>query len=338
MNSNYRIYFVIIFAFSCIAGWGNANAQQNIELLSSVPNPSPNQNITITAKSYAFDINAANIVWLADGKILQRGVGITTVNTKAPALGKTLRISIEAVSSEGFEFSNEILITSGSIDMIVEPQGYVPPMYPGKIPVSYQNQIKVVAVPQLADSSGNILDPKNLIYKWEQNGNVLQNQSGYGRQSITIFADVIPRPIEIVLTVTSRDGTSGTKSLLIINQSSPVINFYENDPTYGPLYNNAIPSTIYLRQRREVGVLAVPFGFNIKADNIGNLITTWLINGRELTDLSSNLAITLRAPEGTSGNSNINLKITNKESILQSAENSFIASFTTGNNRVNTNF
>ena len=157
---------------------GVPNTIGGIELTPSTSNPSPGQTVTITARSYSVDINSANITWTIAGKVVEKGIGSTVITVKAPVLGKTLTVSVSAVTPDGASFNNSLVITSGAVDMIVETDGYKPSGFPGKLAVVYQNNVKVVAIPHLANSAGVEFDPKTLLYRWEQNGNALEDASG----------------------------------------------------------------------------------------------------------------------------------------------------------------
>ncbi len=214
--------------------------------------------------------------------------------------------------------NNSITIGSGSIDMILEPDGYVPPFFTGKVPVAYQNSVKIVAVPHLANSAGVEYDPQTLVYQWQENDSVLQDQSGYGKQSIVIPGNIVPRPYNITVTVSARDGSAQGMGITSVTPGAlGNMAFYDNDPLYGPLYNHALGSTVYVGAQRELGVLAVPYGFNLPSSGIGGLTWSWLVNGTEHPELAGNDIVTLRAPEGSSGSSDIETDVTNSQKILQ---------------------
>jgi hypothetical protein len=170
-----RVLFISFFIATSILGINFTNAQgvpagvNGLDLSLSTDNPIPEQNITITAKSFSIDINSATLTWIIDGKIIQKGIGMTTLETKAPSLGKENRVLVTAVNSNGISFNSTITISSGSIDLIIENNGYTPATFRGKIPTSYQNNVNIIAYPHLADSKGIEYDPKTLIYQWKKN-------------------------------------------------------------------------------------------------------------------------------------------------------------------------
>ena len=302
----------------------------SIELSASTDNPAPGQMVTITAVSYSADINSAKISWSVNGTIKQSAPGATTLSVQAPALGKKLNIVVTAVTTEGRTISGSILVGSGSVDMIMETDGYVPPFFDGKLSPIYQNSVTVIAVPHIADSSGNEYDPKTLVYTWKKNSQALQSQSGYGRQSITLVGDIVPRPYDLTVSASSRDGKANASGRISVTPQSPSILFYVNDPLYGPLFNEAVNGTVRIGSQRESNILAIPYGFNKPANGLGDLAFTWLINNVEHTELASNDSVILRAPEGTAGSSNIQLNIANSKQILQGSNAGFTAMFTAG--------
>lgn len=329
MSSSFLKLFIVISLF----GINFAHAQgvpvgaNGLTLSISSDNPLPEQNITITAKSYSIDINSATITWTVDGKIAQKGIGLVTLDLKAPTLGKEKRVLVTAISSNGITFSNSVVIGSGSVDLILENNGYTPPFFRGKTPISYQNNVNIIAIPHLADSKGIEYDPKTLVYQWKKNSRVVEDQSGYGKQVYTHIGEIVPREAIINVTVSTRDGLKRTSATVLVEYNSPSLLFYIDDPLYGPLWNMAVGDNVYIGAEKETSILMTPYGFNKPINELGNLLLTWMINGYERPELATNESITLRAPENSSGTSNIELTIKNKKDILQTASAGFSTRF-----------
>jgi hypothetical protein len=299
-----------------------------IVLRPSTNNPVPGHTVTITAESYTFDMNSATMVWYVDKKEVQRGIGLNKLDVTAPVLGKRLTISVTAVTASGIKYTQTMPIGSGSIDLIIETDGYTPPFFKGKIPLVFQNTATVIAVPHLADSSGKEYDPATLVYQWKKDdGTVLQDQSGYGKQAISLTGNIVPRPYYLIVTASNRDGSAQAQALIQISGTSPSVEFYKNDPTYGPLFNKAITSSLKIESQKETSVFASLFGFNIVKDISQNLQVQWLINGILHNELSSSKSVVLRAPDGGSGNSFVELDVKGTDNILQSATNNFGVTF-----------
>ncbi len=328
-----RIQKTLFVIAAVIAAAALAHAQSipagqgGLDLSPSSDNPIPGQVVTITAKSYSTDINSAKITWTVNGKTVQSGIGMTSLDVNAPPLGSKLTVAVTAVTNGGASFNNSIVIGSGSVDMILENDGYVPPLFLGKIPASYQNSVKVIAVPHIADSSGVEYDPKTLIYQWKKNNVAIEDGSGYGKQSIVIPGDIIPRAYAISVTAALRSNAAQAFGVISVDPQSPFIKFYRSDALYGPLFNQAIIDTVRLGSQKETSILAVPFGFNKPVGGVGSLSLSWLINGIEHPELSTYESIIIRAPEGSGGSSNIELEAKNTKQILQGAQASFSAQF-----------
>ncbi|MES2314614.1 MAG: hypothetical protein V4524_01605 [Patescibacteria group bacterium] len=331
---NYRYGIVVLLACLSLGISSVTQAQglpENataIVLTPSTDNPVPGQTMTIKAQSYTFDINSATIVWTVDGKQVQKGIGAISLDVKAPNLGKKITVAITAVTANGIRYNNTITIGSGSMDLIIETDGYTPPFFKGKVPLVFQNTVRVIAVPHLANSAGVEYDPATLVYQWKKDdGTALQDQSGFGKQSILLQGKLVPRPYYLIVTASTRDGSAQAQSLIAISATSPLITFYKNDPVYGPFFNTAISNSVKIGSQKEVQAFASLFGFNFSSNISNDLTIDWMINGLEHDELASSRSIVLRTPDGTSGTSHIELGVRGVNNILQSADNSFNVSF-----------
>lgn len=328
-----RTFLIVLFFFSTLVFSTSLHAQGvpvtggGIDLTASTDNPVPGQKVTITARSYSIEINSAEITWVVDGKTVQKGPGLTSLTISAPALGKKVNITVSALTTTGLKISNSISINSSSVDMIIESDGYVPPFFQGKLPVSYQNTFRIIAVPHLANSKGVEYDPKTLVYQWQKNSKVVEDQSGYGKQTLTVVGDIVPRDLSISVKVSTKDGEMQGLGYASVSYASPSLSFYEDNSLYGPFFNSAIKEFLYINTEKEASVLAIPYGFNKPLLGIGDLALTWMINGFEHPELASNESVTLRVPDGTKGSSNVELSIQNTKQILQNISNSFSVKF-----------
>lgn len=333
MKSRFLLSFIVTFlVFASNIYAQIPSSVGGLDISASSDNPIPGQTVKITVRSYSLDINSAKISWVINGVTAKDAIGATVMDVKAPSLGKTLSIKISAVTPEGRSETGTITIGSGSIDLIFETDGYTPPFFKGKISPVYQNAVKITAIPHLANSSGQEYDPKTLIYQWKRNNRAIENQSGYGKQSITLVGDIVPRPYDISVEVWPRDDSTHAKSIAEVSTSEPTIGFYVDDPLYGQLFNRAIDSIIRIGSEKETSILAVPFGFNKPSSGIGSLTWSWSINDSMRSELSSKESVVLRAPDDADGSSNIQLNVTNTDKILQGASRGFRATFSSEKN------
>lgn len=319
MNRVLKITFLFTFIFSFTI---SAHAQipgsiDGVEIGISPLYPSSGQNVSVEIESYNTNLNAASVVWVVDGKNAAQGTGITSIQVTAPAIGKTMNVTVRILTAEGKEVTKSVTIKPGDVDIIWESTGYVPPLYRGKSLFAYQNLVKVTAIPHLGTTGGKEIDPKTLVYKWTVNDKVVQNQSGYGRQTLSIEED-LPKSLEIEVIASSRDGSTQGSASINLEPGNPSILLYEEDLLYGIFYNKALESRFGI-SKDEVSLLAVPYFFSSIGAN-SPLTYTWSINDLEQPDISKNQSITLRTKEDAEGSSLLSLDIRNTDQILQGAK------------------
>lgn len=332
---------IVLAGIILIAQFANAqipNTIQGVELKLSTDSPSPGQNIKVSAESYTADLNSSEITWTLDKKTYIKGIGKTSIDVQAPLLGEKLTVGITAVTADGKTLSNSITINSGSVDLILETNGYVPPFFQGKAPFVYENEYRIVAIPHLANSNGSEYNPNDLVYQWTKDSRVIQDQSGYGKQVFSWKEESVPRDRLILVKVSSRDGSAQAQKLMTLRAGNPWLSFYVDDPLYGTLYNNAIGNEFSLGISGETAVLAVPFGFSVNENgDVSELNYNWLLNGSKQEALAHNRSVTLRAPQNQSGSSDINLTITSVGDFLQKISSAITINFNNPSDQQNGN-
>jgi len=293
-----------------------------------ISNPRPGQIIEVFIESYSFDLNASSIVWIVDGKTYNQGIGMKSIDIVAPKLGVKMTVNAVIKGSDGREVQKSMSVKTASVDIIWESYGYTHPFYEGKIPFVYQNSVKLTAIPHIAKNSTEEIDPKTLVYSWKRGGKYIDGGQGYGKQSVIIPADDLPKNVEITVDITNREQTQYTMGSMTLVPAEPSISFYEEDSLYGILYNKALSGDVTLKNT-EMKILSVPFGFNLTDRDI---TYAWMINTIEQSNLMKNRSITIRTKGDVEGKSNIDLDIRNQDDILQGARNSFSISFSKKNN------
>lgn len=306
----------------------NANAQiatpiDGVTIQTSNTDPRPGDNVSVYVESYNINLNSSSIVWLVDGKVQSQGVGIKQIDIKAPKIGSKTTITSNIKAPDGREIKKVLTITTGAVDIIWESNGYVPPFFKGRLPFAYQNSVRLIAMPHLAKDAGKEIDPKTLVYSWKLGGKYIESGQGYGKQSVEIQADDIPRTLEISVDVSNREQTLHTFGSINLEPTEPSLSFYEEDPLYGIYYNKSISSDVTMKNS-EMKILAIPFGFNM--DKMLNEYS-WSINNIDQPDLVKNRSITIRTKGDIDGSSNINLRIRNQDNILQGADGQFTVYF-----------
>lgn len=302
-------------------------AQTDINVDMVPQNPGPNQAVSVSLTSYSTNINAANITWKINGKTQKTGVGEKLFSFKTGDMNVKTTLDISVQTTEGEAIKKTLVIEPSSVDLIWQSYGFVPPFYKGKTIFSHQNKITFIAVPHITSGSGGEIPAKNLIYKWKNNGTVIDNLSGYGKNTYTFVSSLISRPMDIEVEVSSQT-TGGTGYASInVNPAEPSVIFYAKDPLYGIEFQKALHDNVELDTSKELTVLGVPFFFGTSDMSDPDLSYKWSINGSPINNGSSSATQVFRQSEGTSGTSNISLSIESDSKILQSASNSFNLTF-----------
>ena len=321
--------FLLSFAFTHAQV---TNSVDGIDITINPSNPLPGKNVEITVQDYLSDISSSYVNWSVNGKNVAQGVGKNDINLTAPALGKESDVTITIQTADGKTVQKSVVIKSGSVDLIWESQGYAPPLYGGKQSFAYENTVKIVAMPHLANSSGAEIDPSTLVYNWKQDSTVLQAGSGYGKQSITVTGTVIPRPTTINVNISTKDGSETTSGSITLQAGSPSVIFYKDDPLYGVLYNVALGAQTSF-SNQEITLLASPFSFTMPSLANNNIQYDWTINGAAQTTLTHNRSVTLRVQDtSVDASYPVQLQLQNMKEILQGATNAITVMFQSNKN------
>lgn len=309
------IITLLFFSFNLPVSAQAPASIDGVNIKTNTDSPRPGQRIEVSVESFNYELNASSIIWVVDGKTFAQGVGLTKINILGPKIGIPSNVSAIIKIPEGREITKSIILKSGSIDIIWESYGYVPPFFKGKSAFIYQNKLKLIAIPHLSKDGVEEIDPKTLVYSWKRGGKYIEGGQGYGKQSVEIPPDDLPRVLDISVEVSDREQTQNTVGYINLTPDEPSIIFYEIDPLYGVFFNKSLNNKASL-ENDEMRVLASPFGFNI---NDNPLTYTWSINDIEQAELVKNQSIVLRTKGDTEGSSNINLEIRNLREILQGA-------------------
>lgn len=328
-------YSVIAIVLVVILGFLNpvysqtlGNSANGVSIIIIPENPKPNQTMTATVQSYVTDINSANITWKIDGSTIKDGIGEKIVNFKTKGSGFDTQLDVQIVTKDGEIMTQTMNISPSNTDLIWQSEGFVPPFYKGKVMFAHQNKITFIAIPHIL-SNGKEINPKNLIYKWTQNGKVLEEGSGYGKNTLTITGSIISRSITIEVEVSTPNSSQTSYAQTTVTPTDPTIVFYEKDPLYGIQFQKAIAGSTLL-DSPEIDIVSIPLFFGVDVYNPSELSYKWYINGTPINNDFSEYEQIFRQKEGVSGVSKISLKLENSKKVLQFVSTSFNLSF--GNN------
>ena len=323
--------FILIF-ISIFGVFSVAHAQLNLMLETEInvtvipENPGANEKVVASVTSYGTDLNAAKITWGVDGKIIKSGTGVKSFGftTGSPGTETVLDITIE--TAEGQNIKRTVSVKPVSVDLLWQSESFIPPFYKGKAMFSHQNKVTFIAVPHIIGSNGTEISSANLIYKWKKNGSVIEDASGFGKNTYSLVGSLISRPMSVSVNVTSMNGDGVGFASVNLNPSEPQIIFYNKSPIYGIEFQKALGGTVGMGKSRESTIIGQPLFFGVTNSVSRDLTYKWSVNGEPTAGYNEDSQV-FRKPDGVGGVSSIELNITNNRKILQYASNSFNLSF-----------
>ncbi len=208
-------------------------------------------------------------------------------------------------------------ISAQSVDLLWRGETYTPPFYKGRALWSNQSEITFVAVPQ---GLGN---PAGLNYKWTRNGTVLGNINGIGRNYLSFIDSVLSRPQTIKVDILSNQDVVLANTSVTVIPIAPTLAVYENNPLYGYMFHKETSGTHKLKER-EITFAAFPFffsAFNRANNTIGYEWRT------SVGEAETNNSVIYRIPDNAVGSSEVSVRASSKDKIMQSANKSFLIEF-----------
>jgi len=291
----------------------------NFEISLDPKYPEANAEISARVSSYSFNSDRAHITWSINGKIVEQGRGKKSITFKTGGAGTILRLSVSVTTENDISLREDKEIRIGGLDLIWQADTHTPSLYKGKALPTKGSRITVVAFSQGLGS------PENLIYSWRRDFKNLPQASGLGKNSLSFSFTDISSEENIKVKVSTTDGNDLMEKNISIRLKEPEIILYEESPTDGVLFQNALKSSLPSLQP-EIVIRAEPYFF-LKSD-IDSLSYSWSINNEDIEPLSKPNIIGLAIPQGTAeGSAEIKLKVENGNKYLEQIVKSLHMSF-----------
>ncbi|MBI2023259.1 hypothetical protein HYT01_01700 [Candidatus Giovannonibacteria bacterium] len=278
--------------------------------------PKPGENVTVSVNSYIFDISRAEFVWTVNSKKVAAGGGITSVNLKAGSAGSTAVVKVSAsLNNEVYEGNTVIYVTD--VDLVVNANTYAPNFYRGSKLITPGSTIDIFAVPFLY-FDGTRLNPTTLSYEWTLNGTRMGNQSGKGRDKLSLDIADVNGYYDIELKVSSPQKTVIAAKRISFQTQAPKILFYKTDTLLGR-------KPVALQNLNEFAgntftIAAEPYFFDLRF--VSKLLTRWSSNGQTINkkDSTKPFELELAAPPDTESLTPFNFEAQKPNSLFQQAE------------------
>ena len=308
----------------------NLASPTDLVLKTSVKFPKSGETFRVEARSFAFDLTRANVDWFLNGKLVASGRGLRVQEFTATRLGSVMNIETAAISETGVEYEASLFAAINDVDLILHPLTYAPAFYRGSPLPTPGSIVEITALPHVFPASpaggrnGVRVSAANLIYEWKIDNIFLGNESGGGKNKLTLaLADVSGSDYIVSVKVSLPAGQVGLPDNNVAAEKSvrvqtvnPEILFYRTNSLTGILPSAF--SSLKISAGEKIAVSAEPYFFDLVS--LAKAAFSWLADGAPLKDIKNPRVLELESQAGSDSQGAFNLKIEDKKTIFQNAE------------------
>ena len=313
---------IAIFSFGIFHFIPTALAQvesTDATLILSPQYPSPNQNVTASITSNTFSLDTSDIAWFINGIKLAEGIGQKDYSFTTGQAGTQTSVEVKVTTQDGSMIDKVITINPVSVTMLWQADdSYVPPFYKGKSLVASEGSFRVVAMPNIT-IGGQEVDSHNLVYSWNLDNESQPDASGYGKNSFVFKNSYLDSSNTVSVTVSDTTGSVAGTGSITLQTGTPKIVFYEDDPTLGIQYQNALQNGFTLNPQGET-LVAEPYFFSPADINSSDLSMNWSINGSPIGTPNQKNILSIKPDAGQSGQSAIDVAVKNIKTLFQNTD------------------
>lgn len=328
-----KLAFLFVFFLATLplsfayAQLGPGAESVSVELSSNFPKPG--ESITVNLLSYSGDLDRAKIFYSINGRTVSSGAGIKKFTFRMGALGTATTLGVVVEFQPAGRFEKTITFNPADVDILWQAaDSYTPPFYRGKALPPRLSRIRVVAVPEMKTISGGRVKSDALVYQWKLDDKPQLEKSGLARNFMDFTLDYVSNDKTIFVNASSVNeaGLAAVNTAYFLTEEPEII-FYENRPTEGIVYENALGNTFPLKNE-EVTLAAEPYFFSAVQKYKRYLSFVWSVGGNEVAgSVSDPSELTLKSPKDSSGESEISIQVKNDRKFLQQGRAGLTVSF-----------
>jgi len=290
------LIFILPLAVSAQA-LGDINNDTAFSISVDPQYPAPYSQAVLSTLSSELNLNNAVMSVSVAGKEIYNG-SVRPVSVSMGKAGEMVRVKV-VITSSGASYSQTLSIQPQDVAIIAEPISSVHPLYKGKPLVPLEGDVRVVAMANLQDAKGKIINPTALSYSWTVDGTQIASASGIGKQAIIVASPLQYRARNVSVAVMSQDGGLVGGASLSLNPLEPSVFIYRNDPLLGILFDHTLST--HTITNSEDTLYAAPFSLPTTG---GAPFIQWFLNGDAAQTGNS---ITLRPTGKGQGNASLSV-------------------------------
>jgi hypothetical protein len=272
------LVLTLFFSAPALAQFADLLPGQEISVALEPAFAQPHTQVIARLNDYAAEVDGATIDWQINGVARNELRNQRSVTFMSGEAGSETRLVVRLTLPGGAVRTASAAVVPRYLDIIVEPQSYVPPFYRGRPLPSAGSTVNLTAL-----IDGGAVSPAGLSYLWRVNNETLLGGATRGRNKVS-FTMPLGGAIVSLEVRRASDGAILGRRVFELMSSEPVIVFYEVSPLYG-LLELALQNFPLIGQ--SATVRAVPYYLDIETYNNPGL-AEWRINGVRTTNNGDN--------------------------------------------------
>ena len=204
--------------------FGGAGAYQP-ELTFRPITPEPGEEVTVKIGNFVSSLQGSEINWTVNGTPQDNFKNQSEIKIKAGAVNESVNVTARLKTLSGDSLTVASAVTARYLDIIIEPQTFVPEFYKGRALPSVGTKFNVTALLNGQVSS-------QYVYTWRLNDSVVGNMGGRGQYTTQFEMPLDSRPI-LSLDVFTLSGELYASKSIVIPSEQPFLRFYEVHNLYG---------------------------------------------------------------------------------------------------------
>ena len=309
----YQIVLLILLSFLPLntSAYIEQTAGGSIEATVKPSNPGPHETVTIKIRGFGFDLPTSNVAWLVNNSPETERRGLSEFSFRTGEIGETISVTAVVETTTGRFIIKNLIFTPAEIDILFESNSYTPPWYQGASLPSSGSNIKIVAQTNASNKNRQIL-PAEFDFQWRQDGQLISNSSGLGKNILSLKLGNTPTVIEVIATA---PGTAiKAQKNISLNPTKPETLLYKTEPLRGVDYSIALSGQSFLNSDL-VSLKAENFYFPIPISNLLKYI--WTLNDKIIETTNPDSEITFAKKDGLEGISAISVETINPSDLNQ---------------------
>lgn len=255
----FRLLLLLLLLLPTGFAHAQFSANDPLSISLSPEYPRPYETVTITPNSTLIDLSAAVVTVSVNGRIVSSDSGVQNIPVNVGGPGEKTTIGVTAKFG-GKTYTKTLVIRPADVSLIVEPVSTSHPFYPGALYLAPQGRVRVIALADLRSSVGARISSNSLVYTWRFGNQILQSESGIGKNILIATGPMRYRDAQISVTVTNADSSVVAGSKTLLQSVDPLIRIYRSTPLLGVDFDNALTGS-YSLVGSEESFRGVPYFF-----------------------------------------------------------------------------